>query len=232
MTQAAQVNTSRARRKWLFTGLVLVVGSLTVTAGFWQLQRADDKRALLASLVPTGLVTTYEGLASFDGKQSMRLEIAVDDVSPDRVFLENRIVDGRAGYEVFVRAQINQIGLLVNAGWVPAERTRAELPTIVFDNLSVLRGLWVPLTEGYMSGQAATEVLPGGRRVQSLRDVDFGDVRPGVVLAEGWLPITAKGPAPSVGVMTHIGYAVQWFAMTAAVIVAWIWWMRTWGRRA
>ena len=115
---------------------------------------------------------------------------------------------------------------------MPAERTRAELPTIVFDNLSVLRGLWVPLTEGYMSGQAATEVLPGGRRVQSLRDVDFGDVRPGVVLAEGWLPITAKGPAPRVGVMTHIGYAVQWFAMTAAVIVAWIWWMRTWGRRA
>lgn len=231
MIEAAQVNTSRARRKWLFTGLVVVIAALTSGAGFWQLQRADDKRALLVRLEPNGMIRSYDALLAYTGEATTRLDLPVDELDAQPVYLENRIVDGRAGYEVFVRARIGQVGVLVNAGWVPAERTRDKLPQVALRDVSQLTGLWVPLTEGYLTGDPAIEEFPDGRRVQSLLGVDFGAVRPGVVLAEGWLPVTARGPTPRVGVMTHIGYAVQWFAMTLAVLVAWMWWIRTWRRQ-
>lgn len=232
MTEAAQVNTSRGRRKWLFSGLVLVVGCLTLSAGFWQLERADEKRALLAQLAPSGVVSNAAEIAAFAADKATRIRIPVDAVLPERVFLENRIVEGRAGYEVFVRARTGEETLLVNAGWVPAERTRDLLPVVELSNTALLTGLWVPLTEGYVTGDSLPERLPDGLRVQSLRDMDFSGVRPGVVLAEGWLPVNASGPSPRVGVATHLGYAVQWFAMTFAIGVAWIWWLRSWRRRA
>ena len=232
MTEAAQVNTSRGRRKWLFSGLVFVIGCITLWAGFWQLERADEKEALLAQLAPSGLVSSPAEVAAFAGDRATRIRIPVDAVLPERIFLENRIVDGRAGYEVFVRAQTGSETLLVNAGWIPAERTRDRLPVVELSDTAQLTGLWVPLTEGYVTGQSFPERLPDGVRVQSLRDVDLNDLRPGLVLAEGWLPVNASGPSPRVGVATHIGYAVQWFAMTFAIGVAWIWWLRSWRRRA
>lgn len=219
------------RRKWLFSALALGMIGLTVTAGFWQLDRAEQKAALLAQLEPQGELQTLDAVRMHSGLQATRIRIPIDRVVLPAIFLENRIVDGRAGYEVFVRAETQELGLLVNAGWVPSERTRDDVPRIALTDVRSLVGRWVPMTGSYLSGDAAIEDLPNGRRAQSLLDVDFGAVQPGMILAEGWLPVTATGAQPRLGVETHLGYALQWFAMSLAIGIAWIWLMRSWGRR-
>lgn len=115
---------------------VLLVAALTARLGFWQLDRADQKRRAHASLIARGHLAPWlnadwpctahieEGSASLPLYQPARLTGRW--LSDRTVFLDNRPMDGRPGYLVVTPLRLSgeagacggQVVLVVR-GWLP-----------------------------------------------------------------------------------------------------------------
>jgi cytochrome oxidase assembly protein ShyY1 len=122
----------RLTKKWWFVIVVLPVIGLCVKAGFWQLDRAQQKEQLIERLtVGESQLSTPSDLLMVNPESAtyrVTLPVMIDH---DSVFyLDNRIQDRVAGYEVFAEASTRDGGLrlLVNLGWVPGSPTRDRLP--------------------------------------------------------------------------------------------------------
>lgn len=205
-------------KKWWFLIVVIPIVGLCIKAGFWQLDRAHQKEELIRVLtVGESLLTSGSDMLSQQvesGTHLVQLTVYRDTATPLR-FLDNRIQDRVAGYEVFTEATSSDgsVRVLVNLGWVPGPKRRDELPTIEIPTVFELKGLWVPITDSYLMSESDTETLGDAQRVQSLTDLIKTNLLSGMVLAEGLLPRNANGPKPRLGPETHYGYAIQWFLL-------------------
>ena len=212
----------RLTKKWWFLIVVLPVIGLCVKAGFWQLDRAQQKEQLIERLTvdESSLSTPSELLMVNPESATYRvtLPIAVDRDS--LFYLDNRIQNRVAGYEVFAEVSTRDGGLrlLVNLGWVPASPKRDSLTAIDLPDQFQLDALWVPITESYLMSDAFAETVNGRARVQSLRGVTSDGVLPGMFLASGLLSRDALGPKPRLGPETHYGYALQWFLLSFVLV--------------
>lgn len=205
-------------KKWWFLIVVIPIVGLCVKAGFWQLDRAYEKEQLIQVLTvgQSVLTTSSEIIQANKQTATHRVQLTVSrDTTKPLLFLDNRIQERVAGYEVFAEAMTpdGAARLLVNLGWVPGVPQRTELPSVEIPQIFELEGLWVPVTESYLMSDANPENLGDARRVQSLTHLQAENWFSGMVLAEGLLPRRALGPTPRLGPETHYGYAVQWFLL-------------------
>ena len=210
-------------KKWWFLIVAVPIIGLCVKAGFWQLDRADQKEDLIRALAmgESSVLTSSQMLNAMktEGTHQVRLPVTRDTSEP-LLFLDNRIQGRIAGYEVFteVTTRDGAVRLLTNLGWVPGLPLREELPSVEMPENFELKGLWVPVTESYLMGSSQPENLGNSRRIQSLTDVIVGKNFSGMILADGLLPRNAVGPAPRLGPETHYGYAVQWFLLAVVLV--------------
>lgn len=215
--------------------LVLVL-AVTLSAGRWQLDRAQYKRELQARIeagarqapaVPDLAAAAAPGFdASALAHQPLRVSGRFD---PDRiVYLDNRLRDGRPGYEVLgaFRPSGSDRWLLVNRGWVAADPRRERLPEVA-----------LPRGELTLTG---TAVVPGARFVELRTGTDearrwqnWSIERAGERWGVPLLPfallqtsdtgdgLAREWPRPDVGIDKHLGYALQWFCFAATALVVW-----------
>ncbi|WP_417605710.1 SURF1 family protein [Oceanimonas baumannii] len=208
--------------------LTAAVSGLMVFMGIWQLSRADEKQQLLQEWQQRSDVQLElkEALA-MDRPFGYRLQVGGVFLAGGELFLDNQTENGRPGYRRIMPLQTAQGLLAVDLGWWPASTDRSLLPATeppedgpVHLSGVLIRPWQPPLSFG--------EHQPEARRVNSLA--------PGL-LAARWgqpvLPMVLKTGAENgdwqpvvMGPEKHLGYAVQWFAMTAAIwLLAW-WWYR------
>ena len=205
-------------KKWWFLIVVIPIVGLCIKAGFWQLDRAHQKEELIRVLtVGESVLTSGSDMLSHQvesGTHQVQLTVHRDTARP-LSFLDNRIQDRVAGYEVFTEAVTSDgsVRVLVNLGWVPGTERRDELPSIEIPAVFELKGLWVPVTDSYLMSESDTETLGDEQRIQSLTDLINTNLLSGMVLADGLLPRNANGPKPRLGPETHYGYAIQWFLL-------------------
>lgn len=207
-------------------GLALVVlfGSL----GFWQLDRADQKRALQASFDAEGEYLPVTGSAAPSRYQPVA---ATGRFLGERQFLiDNMIVDGRLGYFVITPFEFAADGplLLVNRGWIAMNPADEGLPSIPVGNApQTVKGRAGRLPRaairpgpalGNTGGWPKVATFPTAEELGSalgrevLPFVLLEDADPATTLVRRWQP-------QQIGPMRHIGYAFQWFALALAVIV-------------
>ena len=205
-------------KKWWFLVLLLPVIGLCTKAAFWQLERAEDKERLIEQLkVGEGVLTRPTELITInlrDRTYNVQLKVRREEESP-LIYLDNRIQDRKAGYEVFTEVSTipDGIRLFVNLGWVGGLSSREQLPSVELPTKFDLRGRWMAMTDGYLMSDSFPERIEGAVRVQSLRNILSDDTLPGVVLATGVFPRDSLGPSPRMGPKIHYGYALQWFLM-------------------
>jgi surfeit locus 1 family protein len=123
------------RPKWW--GFALAVAGCTafVALGNWQARRAEEKRALAARLeaawrAPARALPARPVAASDYAQQRVA---ALGTFLPQyTVLLDNKIHDGRLGYEVVTPLRLGQsrLHVLVDRGWVAAGARRDELPAL------------------------------------------------------------------------------------------------------
>lgn len=215
---------------WLF---FLIFFPLMIKLGFWQLDRAEQKRLLIseqqhrASEEPRDFVS---------GKTVGRFErlIVSGRYLDQHLLLDNRQNNGRVGYELltlFITG--NGESLLVNRGWVAAPRYRSEFPEVSLPSVAsedlTLEGYFYwpdkPLTV------LESSLESGGQnvwRVQGLDwpaiealfsskfsiDKEFRLLSEDVVGAEDvYWDYQMMNPAK------HQGYALQWFSMSLALLL-------------
>ncbi|WP_298721750.1 SURF1 family protein [uncultured Oceanisphaera sp.] len=206
-----------------------VMSLLMITMGVWQLSRADEKRLLLQEWQQRrdiGLAL-HEALV-MSSPYGYRLEANGVYLSGGDLFLDNQIASGRAGYRLIRPLQTRHGLLAVDTGWWPADPDRRKLPPIppqhepVQLSGHIIRPYVPPLSLGEVPFD------PRLRRVSSLETEQLAQIWGQQVLPfvlklgieQGdWQPVV-MGPE------RHIGYAVQWFAMTLAIWGAAAWWYR------
>src|SRR5690606_35186875 len=145
------------------------------------------------------------------------------------VLLDNRVRQGRPGHEVVVPFQLEANGqwLLVNRGWIAAAPSRDQLPSVaeVPGDVTLSGYLYQSPGEPFTLGAEQWRE----RWPQVLQNLDI----PGIaaLLAVELSPWTLRLDASSPGALAvgwevinvqpekHTAYAVQWFALAAALVV-------------
>lgn len=200
--------------------------------GCWQLGRAEQKRELLAvyaerraeAPVPIGQLSGVSEPAyrrvrlqgTFDGEHSL--------------LLDNRLRDGQAGVEVLqpFHDQASGQWLLVNRGWLPWPDRRVPVAIDTPAPSLALEG-WIYVAPGSVFQLRADPV--GGRWPHLLTAIDARQLWPQlqrhgfayeVRLEPGPASYRLDWPVVAMGPEKHLGYAVQWFSLAAALVLLYL----------
>jgi len=224
---------------WKVTLLVLVLLPVTISLGQWQLRRADEKTALIAERAEHQALSPVS-LNELPREQSQlryRRVILTGSFDTAHCFLlDNQVHQGRVGYEI-ICPFIDQVQpaaqtVLVSRGFVVAPPLRTQLPVIpeVVTPISVHGEVYLPTGEQVLLADLqAADQWP--RVVQSAA-VDYLQSQLGAALTTPslypWVVrLDMDSPAllePHWQVVNlspekHTGYAVQWFAMAATLVL-------------
>jgi surfeit locus 1 family protein len=127
---------------WLLAGAGLA-GALAL--GGWQLQRAENKRALLADYLAAQTAAPVPLNAQTPaGAQPLAVSVTGTYEVQRQLLLDNQALRERPGYHVWTPLRLADGGLvLVNRGWVAQFADRAVPPALAAPaGLVELRGLW------------------------------------------------------------------------------------------
>lgn len=219
-------------RAWLPTVAALAGVALTIALGIWQLGRGNEKAALgerlkLAQAGPVIAIPATEARA--DDIAWQRVEAHGSYAPANTVFIDNRVLNGIAGYHVITPLKIEggERYVLVNRGWVAAAADRRTLPVIT-----------TPAGTVHVTGIAT---VPGERQFELSTRVAEGNVWQNLTLSRyrATVPIpiqpvviqqdspaddglkrewSVTGPSPD----RNYGYAFQWFALAAAILIYYV----------
>lgn len=219
------------RRHWLVLLAALLAAALTARLGVWQLDRAAQKQALQAA-IDAEAERPVLGNADLVGAALHRRVVLRGTWVADRtVWLDNRPMDGRAGFYVVTPLRLagRDDAVLVQRGWAPRNAAdRSRLPPVV-----------TPVGEVLVQGRLAA--TPS--RLYDLGAGPLGPIRqnldPAAFAQEtglALLPLTVlqtaaelddgllrHWPAPDFGLHKHYGYAFQWFALCALILILYAW---------
>lgn len=219
---------------WFRAVAALVAIAILSALGFWQLDRARQKRDLHAlftqRLEQPPLDLSLHRAVPLAG-EAWRATRAYGTYGPPTFLLDNRIRGGRVGYEVlgtFTLADGQRI--LVDRGWIPAGATRRDLPRLdIPSQAQALRGRLAPApSTGIALGSPLPpeELAPGLWRIQRVDFAELGarfgtEYLPALVYLDAGEPGGYDRawalPAPDDG--KHTAYAVQWFSMAGAIVI-------------
>src|SRR3990167_568273 len=121
--------------KRVFLALLLILAfCLLISLGFWQLQRAQQKRLLLATFIARTQQAPLQ-VHEFLSKKDLRyypITLAGKFDNQHTFLLDNRTYHGQIGYEVYTPFRIKSTDtiILINRGWIPLGKSRALLPII------------------------------------------------------------------------------------------------------
>ena len=231
--------------RWQFTPAfwpslaTLVILPLFIKLGFWQLDRADQKEQRHAQVVRRHLEPVFS-LNNPDMLRSDKTELLWRNASArgkyahDHIVLDNQVINGEPGYFVLTPLQLadTNIWVLVNRGWIPAGDDRNKLPEITAptEETSITGVINDVPSAGLILDNAPVETMPGAvYRVQRV-DLDklaklIGhDLLPYIIALA---PEAANGYVrewriPGSGREINLGYAFQWFAFAATLVVIYV----------
>jgi len=210
----------------------LILFVLTLSLGNWQSNRADTKRALQARYdAAVREAPIHVGNTLLDRDSVLYRKLEVEGVFDDAhtILLDNRVLNGVAGYHVLMPLRIDggPLAILVNRGWVATGRSREQVPAPPTPAGRVrLEGMAVDPHTRYVELAPTT---PQGRVWQNLDFARYAatsglELQPVLLLQTSSLPdgLQRSWPRPDTGVDTHVSYAFQWYSLAATLTVLWL----------
>ena len=214
--------------------------ALTAALGFWQLDRAAQKQSMQRALDERGQLPALRSS-----------ELAVDDVAAASqhyrrvrlqgrwlaertVYLENRTMNGRAGFFV-VTPLVLDTGtdhVIVQRGWVARDfAERSRLPDVPTPGGRVeVEGLVAapPSRLFDFSGPAASGPIRQNLDLAEYARETGLALRPlSIQLADDARNrgdgLLRQWPRPAIDVHKHYGYAAQWFALATLITGLYVW---------
>ena len=219
---------------WLWLLAILVI-ALFCRAGAWQLDRAGQKRAMLAQSEKALAERKPLPLsAASDPARATAYDWAAGEgrfASVPAVLLDNQSHADRVGirvYRVFLPASAAP-PLLVDLGWLPLPGDR-RLPVIETPTGSMrVAGLLAPPPSPGLAGAGAAPQADGNLLAIGLDRAALADALKLPTLAPRVLkldPASKLGYARDLDILPntlsperHLGYAVQWFGLALAVLI-------------
>lgn len=216
----------------LFTLLFL---PLLLSLGFWQLHRAEEKKTIQESWQAQQALPAvpFAEIKNTSDTEFRRVSLHGRFDAGHYWLLENRILDGKLGYEI-VMPFVTTGGdlVIVNRGWLPAGAYRTDLPQVptTTETVTISGTLTLPSDNRLI----AEEREPVGDWPAKILQIDLDalgaqleslgyerSLYPRVLNIDGdaagaftthWQPINMSSA-------THKGYAFQWFTMALALLI-------------
>ncbi len=235
---------SLLRPKWLAGHLLALVTVVAfVNLGLWQLDRLDERQARNQAIAARSDATPRPVEELIDPSIAIG-DPAAEDLRyrsatatgryrvTDEVLVANRSLDGAPGYHVLTPLVLDDGSvLIVQRGFLPfntpdldATQEAAQPP----DGVVTVTGLLFPTQRREGIGPRD----PAEGRLRQIARVDLGRLQQQIDgdLLPLYLQLTEQSPAPGPAAPQlldlpdqsegpHLGYAVQWFAFTAVVLV-------------
>ncbi len=220
---------------------MLIGVAVTVRLGFWQLSRAAEKEARHAAIVALMAAPVLDTAAllktpSHFAQLHQRVDLVGQWLPEHTVYLDNRPMNGRAGFWVLTPLQLDAVTrVLVQRGWVPRhQQDRTLLPAIQSPSGMVrVQGRIAPSPSHLMDLGTAAEAAGASSDTSKIRqnlDVQAYASQTGGALAATVLQTDAASdgllrdwPEITAGVEKNLAYAFQWFALAALQLMLYIW---------
>lgn len=240
---AAAASARAFRPRLVPTLAVAALLPLLLGLGVWQLDRAGEKRGMVAAFVAAQDAPPVAYAADLPRFTRVAARGRWD---PTRQFLLDAMVhEGRAGFRVLTPLLLDDGRvLLVDRGWVPGDPARRALPEVALaagDAVEVV-GLVDELPRAGIAQRAAAapadDRAPWPRVVLYPTQAELAaalGLAPGVAPRATLLPRLlrldpaaadgyARAFAPDFGVSRerHLAYAVTWFALAATLLAIWV----------
>ncbi|KZM38491.1 hypothetical protein OA92_23615 [Marinomonas sp. SBI22] len=223
----------------VFICLVVVFFSLTLSLGFWQLDRAAQKEDYLARNQTNEIMQASSWVSAIDGQL---IQLNGKYLSQYQFLIDNKTYQGKFGYDVIVpfltKVGLDDVLFWVNLGWVEASVDRSKLNKTNLPNAEVelQARVYLPAKKGFRLSDAQYQTQGWPSRVQYF-DASFFQQLIGTELTQKkrhllvsgfemrleahqagvqvrrWLPNNVMPPEK------HLAYAFQWFALAFSLIV-------------
>jgi surfeit locus 1 family protein len=218
----------------LVTTLAAAAGiALALAAAQWQLGRAHAKEALAArldSLAREPAVTLTGADVKAEELEWRRVTVSGRFAPAYAVYIDNRIRRGVAGYHVVMPIEVGKIRgggsgyVLVNRGWVAGSPDRSRLPAVrTPEGVVQVTGTAVIPSRRFLelSSQVTEDKVWQNLTLERYRAAFPIAVQPVIVQQESPLDdgLVREWDPPDLGINKHYGYAFQWLALAATLLV-------------
>lgn len=225
-------------RFWLFAALAALGIAATLSLGFWQWGRGQQRLALQATTLARAALPPLQQdtlLTAAGSPDLLHRQVVLRGqwLAQDTVYLDNRQMQGRPGFYVVTPLRLagtpaQGAVVLVQRGWVPRDfQDRMRLPPVETPRGEVtLTGrIAPPPARLYEFDAAATGPirqnldLQAYRRETGLPLVDVSVQQTGDA-SEGLL---RDWPVPASVADKNFGYAFQWWALSGLIFIIYAW---------
>ena len=210
--------------------LITATFAFLVSLGFWQLERADDKRSIEASIkqANTGSVELIKKEEGLQSKEYYEVRLQGKYLSDKQFIYDNQIVDQVSGYYVLTPYALEgqSKAILINRGFIPWNGRRDKLADIVIGQETreikvqiskPIKRMELKLSEVGIQFPALIQSID----LQDMADrakVDFSSVI-GLLDASASNGFIRKWEPYTGSIERHIGYAIQWFLMALVLAI-------------
>lgn len=227
----------RLQHYWAISVFTLFFLPLTISLGFWQLDRAEQKIQLQKNLaaLEQPLILFDEPsltLGALDNLQRVTLNSTF--IKPFVWFRDNQVVAGKVGYDAIGLIRVGADLLLVNRGWFASNGQRNPLPNIAWVSGEVtLTGRLVSVQANpYQLGidtytdeypQLVQAITPSVLAKHLSNSVE-GVLLPWVLVLDttGDATLTPHWRASAMASEKHLAYAWQWFGLALTLSLLYI----------
>ena len=216
------------------TLVTILLLCLMINLGFWQLRRAEFKEHMVERLAERSQLSsaTLTDISEISGDiNDFPIDVTGQYLNQFNLLLDNRTHRGVAGYHVLTPLLINNSILLVNRGWIPQGASRSIFPSIPKREGTVhLSGLaHVPNPDFFVLKEDNYSQISWPFLIQKI-DLEKSNQLFNYPL----LPFVLRlNPEPESGFVRqwhsnfmgpekHYGYALQWFSLSAALLVIYL----------
>jgi surfeit locus 1 family protein len=210
--------------------LITATFAFLVSLGFWQLDRADEKRGIEASIkqANTGSVELIMEEGDLLNKEYYEVRLQGKYLSDKQFIYDNQIVNQVSGYYVLTPYALDgqSKAILINRGFIPWNGRRDKLADIFIeqDAREVKVQISKPIKRMELKSTDSGIEFPvliqsiDLEEMSEIAGVDFSNVigllddnsQDGFV--RKWEPYTGS-------IEKHIGYAIQWFLMALVLAI-------------
>jgi surfeit locus 1 family protein len=224
---------------WTVTLSAALALVLTLSLGFWQLRRADQKLALEAVIFDKKSMVAAENAELFAMKIIANayhhpVRLRGHWLHAHTVFLDNRQMNARQGFYVLTPLKLSgrDQAIVVQRGWVPRNfQDRTLLPALPTSEAEVT-------VQGRLAPPPAKLYELAGTGTGAIRqNLDLAafaaEIRQSLVLAsvvqteptdaQDAKALQRNWPQATSGVDRHHGYAAQWFALAVLIATLYVW---------
>jgi surfeit locus 1 family protein len=217
----------------LWPTLAVAAGvALGLALGVWQLERGAQKTRLAEQITAANRDAPIALPAAEMKAEDVlwrRVEVRGRFDPAHAVLIDNRVVQGVAGYDVVMPLQIGASDryVLVNRGWIAGTGSREALPVIATPAAPVtVIGLATVPSHRFL--ELSREVTAGkvweNLTLERYRAAVPLQIQPVVIEQENETDdgLRRVWAAPDLGIQRHYGYAFQWFALAAALLIFYV----------